>query len=215
MFMQPNFELAMKIFSKASAYCVAANLTAELEWQRDRSFDDFTETDLLKETAWVILCSGFRESTIRKLFDYISLSFCDWESAASISNCSPACLLAANAVFGNKRKLDAIAAVAKRIDSVGFAKIKELILANPITELQKFSFIGPITAWHLAKNLGLPIAKPDRHLIKLANRVGYGQDVQKLCLSIADATGETVGVVDLILWRYIADLSPNIALRAH
>lgn len=213
--MQPNFELAMEIYSKASAHSITAKLTAELEWQRDRNFNDFTESDLLKETAWVILCSGFRESTVRKLFDYISLSFCDWESAASIVNCFPTCLSAANSVFGNERKLNAIVSAAKRIDRIGFVKIKEMILADPIDELQRFTFIGPITAWHLAKNLGLPIAKPDRHLIKLANRVGYGEDVQKLCVSIADAAGESVGVVDLVLWRYIADLSPKIALQKH
>ena len=39
----------------------------------------FTESDLLREAAWVILCSGFREAVIRRMFDFISLCFCDWE----------------------------------------------------------------------------------------------------------------------------------------
>lgn len=213
--MQPNFDLAMEIFSKASAYSSATKFSVEIEWQRDRDFNNFTETEFLKEAAWVILCSGFRESTIRKLFDYISLSFCDWESADSIVNFSSQCIIAAQAVFGNKRKLEAIVEVAKRINSIGFFLIKERIHANPIAELQEFDFIGPITAWHLAKNLGLQIAKPDRHLLKLSNSVGYGKDVQKLCMSIADASGKSVAVVDLILWRYIADLTPKIALQMH
>lgn len=98
---------------------------------------------------------------------------------------------------------------------LGFAQVKANIIADPIKELQIFSFIGPITSWHLAKNLGLQIAKPDRHLIKFASRVGYGEDVQGLCTNIANVSGEPVNVVDLILWRYIADFSPKVALQIH
>ena len=120
--------------------------------------------------------------------------------------------MTALASFGNKRKLDAIIEVARRINAEGFDTIKEKILKQPIVELQKFPFIGPITAWHLAKNLGLPIAKPDRHLLKLSNWLGYGENVHELCASIAESSGELVSVVDLILWRYMADLSPRVVI---
>ena len=59
--MAPDIERALNIFNDASDYVVQAGLLAEVEWQRCIQFNDFSETDLLREAAWVILCSGFRE----------------------------------------------------------------------------------------------------------------------------------------------------------
>lgn len=210
--MKPNFDLAMNVFRRAFTYAEDNQFAGEVDWQRSRNFVEFDESEFLKEAAWVILCSGFKESTIRRAFDHISLSFCDWESAASIVHSATACRMTACASFGNVRKLNAIIDVARRVDIEGFATIKSKILKAPIVELRTLPFIGPITAWHLAKNLGLPIAKPDRHLLKLSNWLGYGEDVQNLCAAIAESSGELVSVVDLVLWRYMADVSPRVAM---
>jgi hypothetical protein len=210
--MSSNISLAMDFFKKASVYVETAHLTGEIEWQRGRRFLEFDESALLRESAWVILCSGFREATIRKVFDHISLSFCDWESSQSIVDSAAACRMTALGSFNNKRKIDAILEIARRINTEGFDVTRDRIQSQPIVELQKFPYIGPITAWHLAKNLGLQIAKPDRHLLKLSNSLGYGEDVHKLCASISQASGELVSVVDLILWRYVADLSPRATI---
>jgi hypothetical protein len=60
-------------------------------------------------------------------------------------------------------------------------------------------WIGLITCWHLAKNLGVDCAKPDRHLTRLAER--YATTPHDLCAGLASATGDRVGTVDLVLWR--------------
>jgi hypothetical protein len=78
-----------------------------------------------------------------------------------------------------------------------FLQIKE----GGVNYLQQFPYLGPITSLHLAKNIGLPVAKPDRHLRRIADKLGYSC-VQKLCEDIARATDEPVPVVDLVLWRY-------------
>jgi hypothetical protein len=199
-----NLDLALKTFDLAKAYITSKDLAEELEWQRSRRVSQFTETDLLREAAWVILCSGFRESIVRRKFDHISLSFCDWESAGTILESAGACRASALASIKNTRKIDAILGVTKRIDLIGFPRLKEDILSDPIGELQKFPFIGPITCWHLAKNLGFEVAKPDRHLVRLCTALGF-LDVQELCKSIAKVVGEAVHVVDITLWRYSAD----------
>lgn len=51
---------------------------AEVIWQRTVSMDGVTESAFLREAAWVILCTGFRERTLRTRFGYLSLCFCDW-----------------------------------------------------------------------------------------------------------------------------------------
>jgi len=49
-------------------------------------------------------------------------------------------------------------------------------VAEGVWFLQQLPFIGPVTAFHLAKNLGIEAVKPDRHLCrlsKLLGRTGY------------------------------------------
>lgn len=200
--MKKPLDAALEIFTLARAYVDSEGLAHEVAWQGSRSTVDFTESDLLREAAWVILCSGFRESIVRSCFDYISLAFCDWESAAAIVTARGACHRAAMASIANRRKLDAIVKVAEIIHDVTFRQLKQRILQEPIAELQQFPFIGPITSWHLAKNLGFDVAKNDRHLARLSEWLGYA-DAMDLCRAIAAVSGESLNVIDLILWRYI------------
>lgn len=199
-----NTTLALDFFSDALAYVRQNGFDREVEWQRGVMFHEFDETDLLRQSAWVILCSGFRVSVIEQVFDHVSLCFCDWESADAIVATFPACRDAALASFGHRRKLDAIVDVARSIRQSSFSRMKRNILSDPIGELQKLPYIGKITATHLAKNLGFDLAKPDRHLVRISQHLGYSS-ARDLCNAIAAGTGEAVRVIDLILWRYVAD----------
>ncbi len=200
---------ALTFFSAAWAYVEEAGLGAELAWQRTVDFASFTETHFLRETAWVILCSGFRESIVRRIFDHVSLSFCDWESAKVIVEAKNDCRTSALASFKNERKLDAVVRTADLVYECGFSTFKQRVLLDPIVQLQSLPYIGSITSLHLAKNLGLDVAKPDRHLVRLARQFGY-TSTSDLCSDIANATGEQVKVIDLALWRFMADVRPPL-----
>ncbi|SUS03282.1 conserved hypothetical protein [uncultured Defluviicoccus sp.] len=202
--MAPNLKAALQLFDLASLYASAPPRRSEVEWHRNSVFENCTETDLLREAAWVILCSGFRERTVRRIFDHVSLCFCDWESAEAILASDPMCRLAARPVFSNDAKLSAIVGVAYHIHTNGFARLHADVLRSPLQELQKLPFIGPVTVWHLAKNLGLNVAKPDRHLVRVSNALGFSS-AEHLCTEIAQARDEQQKVVDLVLWRYLAD----------
>ena len=202
--MHPDRNRAFQIFRRASEYVAKAGLADEIRWQRASTLQAFTESEFLRESAWVILCSGFRESIVRRMFDQFSLCFCDWESASSIARNSTVCKRSAAVIFGNRKKLDAIAAVSHAITTVGFRRFKRLVLLNPISQLQTLSYIGPVTAWHLAKNLGMDVAKPDRHLLRVSTLLGF-EDVLTFCREIATKFNEETKVVDLIVWRYLAD----------
>lgn len=65
----------------------------------------------------------------------------------------------------------------------------------------EFPYIGPITYFHLAKNIGVHVAKPDRHLSRLVKELNISS-VQTLCSYIGERTGDTIPVVDIVLWRY-------------
>jgi hypothetical protein len=192
---------ARKLYKTAKQLVIDEGYLGELAWQDSLAFSSFTESDLLREAAWVILCSGFRESVVRRHFDFISLCFCDWESAAVICRYAGHCRATALTRFANERKIHAILATAKHIRTIGFEQFKACILQAPIDALKTLPFIGEITSFHLAKNLGFSTAKPDRHLRRLAAFLGYS-DAASLCRELSEYSGDSVQLVDLVLWRF-------------
>ena len=179
----------------------------EVLWQENLDFQDLDERTFLKEIAWVILSSGMREKVVRSLFPAISACFYDWESSRRIVRNRRTCLTKALRNFNNRPKISAIVTAAKRIDESGFQEIKENILRDPSGTLTSFDFIGPVTYFHLAKNIGLRVAKPDRHLVRMSRMEGY-DDVQDFCRQISIATGDSIPVVDIALWRF-ATIEPH------
>lgn len=160
----------------------------------------FSESDLIRETAWVILCTGFRESVVRSKFPRLSICFLDWVSCTEITEMEDICIATALDVFNSQAKLRAIGSAARTISSEGFATISERIKADPIGTLRSFDYIGETTSYHLAKNLGMDVSKPDRHLLRLAASHGYS-DVHEFCETISQRSGLRVAIVDTILWK--------------
>lgn len=72
-----------------------------------------------------------------------------------------------------------------------------------VAYLIELPWIGGVTAYHLAKNLGVDVPKPDVHLERLAQR--EGTTTFKLCRRLARHTGYRVATIDSILWRACAD----------
>jgi hypothetical protein len=203
---KPNLDSiirAQDLYREAKWFACASGYTSEVLWQQTRSFDSLNEAEFLREAAWVILSSGFRESVVRRLFSNLSLCFCDWESAASIAERAHLCRSTALDVFKNERKIDAILNIANRVYLCTFDRLKVQIRENPIAVLKDLPFIGPVTAWHLAKNLGFDVAKPDRHLVRLAEDLGFS-NAQDMCRLLSQLTGDLQSVVDIVLWRYCA-----------
>ena len=160
-----------------------------------------TESEFLRELGWVILSAGMAERIVRAKCAAISESFLFWNSAADISRQTETCVSSALAHFAHEGKIGAIAAAARVVAKISFDVLRERLIANPIQELQRFSYIGPITAFHLAKNIGFPIAKPDRHLSRLCKASGFGQ-VEEFCNCIASFVGDDIRKVDTVLWRF-------------
>lgn len=63
-------------------------------------------------------------------------------------------------------------------------------------------WIGPTTKYHLAKDLGVDVAKPDVHLARLATR--DRTTVARMCARLARLTGYRLATIDTILWRACA-----------
>lgn len=74
---------------------------------------------------------------------------------------------------------------------------------DKLAYLEALPWIGGITKYHLAKNFGLPYAKPDIHLQRLADREGCTP--QALCERLSAEVGLGVNAVDTVLWRACAN----------
>ncbi|RUU22191.1 hypothetical protein EN883_03655 [Mesorhizobium sp. M7A.F.Ca.AU.002.06.1.1] len=108
--------------------------------------------------------------------------------------------ISAFAVFGHPGK-------AKAIDLIW--RTRDDLLAAYLSAPDKIEFcaslpwIGGITKYHLAKNFGADVAKPDVHLQRLADREGVTP--QQLCERLARDSGYKIATVDVLLWRACAN----------
>jgi hypothetical protein len=190
-----------------SAYLLAketvfeAGFADEIDWQDDRSFDSVSEPDFLREAAWVILSAGMRECVVRKKFSALSQAFLEWESASAITQHKNDCRHAALLCFSHKAKINAILNLVEHVAALSYPEVRRNVVAGGLTYLETFAFIGPVTRYHFAKNLGLDVVKPDRHLMRISAAAGYTSP-EKMCRLISRFTGEKIAVVDVVLWRF-------------
>lgn len=137
------------------------------------------------EYTWVVLNSGMKNTVARGIMDRVWPAVTTGHSAAS--------------VFGHEAKAAAIDDVWARREALYI----EARAAEDLVEwCRGLSWIGPITCWHLAKNLGADVCKPDRWLKRLAE--AEGTTPCELCERLSGATGDRVATVDLMLWRACA-----------
>lgn len=153
----------------------------EIDWQTNlqpcKSAYDFHG-----ETCWVILNSGMKEQIARQIWNKIKDA---WASGIDIAE-----------VFKHKGKVAAIKLVTETYEKL-FENYQNA--GNKIEYLKTIPFIGKITCYHLAKNLGHDCVKPDRHLVRIAN--DYNMTPDQLCEKISKETGDKKCVVDIVLWR--------------
>src|SRR5260370_2025861 len=148
-----------------------------------------------------------REVVIRNKFPAFSKVFYDWNSAQQISMTADDCRYNAFRIFAHPGKIDSIIDIAARIASDGFEAIKDKIGSDGVEFLRSLPFIGPATSFHLAKNIGLDVVKPDRHLMRICALAGY-ENPADFCANISTVVGDRLSVVDLVVWRY-ATLNPG------
>ena len=189
------------VYMNLKEFVIRAGYEDEIDWQSDLNIKYITETDFLRETAWVVLSSGFRESVVRKCFQDVSKAFLDWCSAKRINAYRKRCQNRAISVFGNRRKIQAITEIVRRVANDDIECIKTRIKSRGVEYLQEFPYIGPVTSFHLAKNLGLCVVKPDRHLVRMAHITGHNSPLE-MCSDVAGSVGDSLAVVDLVFWRY-------------
>lgn len=187
-------------FQSAKRHVDNCGFRHEYEYQRSIIGKKWSERDFLREYAWVILSSGFREQVVRKWFSFISLAFFDFVSAKKILRHRNECKELALSAINNNAKVASIIYTAARINECGFVSFQKEVQSDPIGYLVTLPYIGKITSYHLLKNLGFDVAKNDRHLQRISDHFDF-EGAEACCKYISKITGEPIAVVDIILWR--------------
>ena len=191
----------------AKQLVIKKGFAKEIDWQDEIQLSKIDEAYFLREAAWVVLSSGMREYVIRKKFPEISGAFYWWQSSKQIVENHEKCKKHALKVFCNHKKINAIIEIAEIILKNGFNSIKSHIKESGVEFIQTMPFMGPATSYHLAKNIGLDVVKPDRHLLRVADSTGFNNP-HDLCEAISKAVGDRISVIDLVIWRF-ATLNPK------
>jgi hypothetical protein len=163
---------------------VALHWAPDIAWSESvkppTSADEFA-----LELIYVVCNAGMRWKAARIIFDRVRQALLAGEPAAS--------------VFGSRSKAPAIERI-WRLRAALFAGYQALDNdADRVEYLDVLPWIGPITKWHAAKNFGIDVAKPDRHLERVAAK--SGESPQQLCARLAKASGDRVATVDYVIWR--------------
>ena len=187
----------IKFYNFAKKVCISEGFKEEIQLVEERKFDQIGSEDFFREYAWVVISSGISNkaatSVFRKLMETRDID-------------------AVKHPGKNKALKKADCDYLKWFNLLQDCKTDD----EKIKYIQTLPYMGPATSFHFARNLGIDCAKPDRHLQRIAYHFGYIErigvhqlyDVQTMCSDISEKTGDRIGTVDIVLWRFCIINSP-------
>jgi 3-methyladenine DNA glycosylase Tag len=190
--------------AKISKYKI--NETREMmEYYRNITLDNMTNSEIYAEICWIVYSSGFRYDIIKKYWNLIEKEFYyfDINKVASFIDdvVEYSHRICKNSGFNNVRKAqwcikNAVRFIELDHEKINYGGLKgyllelskkepyELIEMAPLLiEELKLNGIGKITIFHLMKNIGINIFKPDIHVRRILLNLGL---ISKENLSIKE-----------------------------
>jgi thermostable 8-oxoguanine DNA glycosylase len=184
----------------------------ELENFQKVKLEEVTVERFFIEYVWVVHATGFSAKVVGKMVERLLKAYghpfdlARKEQAEAIGPVLKVC--------NNPQKAKAVHQASKivrdGVDAFGWEKYREHFLSDPV-KLGELPYIGKITRYHLARNIGLlEFVKPDLHLVRMAEHWGYPGAVE-MCEAVRPE-GMPLGIVDLILW-YAASTFGTLDMR--
>ena len=185
-----------KLFSKAQRYC--RGIEYDAKWVYQVSPDTITPQEFFEEYIWVVYACNFKVTHLGGLWKPLCEAYGNYEALDGSRR------QAVLNVIDNERKWSAVHRTALMMQGFGWDEFRKLCL-DEIDSITLLGFIGPVTKFHLARNLGFDVAKPDRWMCRIANKTGW-ESVSSMCEYLSEKHGLSVKEVDIILWEYASDL---------
>ena len=149
----------IEFYKKAKQICIDSGYGHEIQYVEERHFKDIDVDTFFGEYAFVVLSSGISNKAAESMYE----KFMKTQKMSSVKH------------PGKRKALEK----AGREHFQWFdllTKCKDD--GSRIQFIQTLPYMGPATSYHLARNLGIDCAKPDRHLKRIAEHFGY--DVEKI-----------------------------------
>lgn len=163
----------------------------------------FAEVSLerfFREYVWTVHTSGFSAKAVSKFWDPLIAAY---GSPREISSSSlEELIVRVSPVVNNPAKIKSVWRTANDIvahsNLMSWETYRNSTLYEP-DRLTQFGHVGPITKYHLARNIGLiDFVKPDLHLERMAKFWGYSSPLA-MCQDAPDDA--PLGLRDLVLWQ--------------
>ena len=186
-------------FEKAHKHVVSCGYQWEIDLVENRHFKDITAQHL----AWNFLfcalgSSGLNNKVVEKQYNRFVAEYNAGENAFES--------------IPNKRIRNAVVFVWGNRDNVLANLRRKNTDEDRIEYIRTLPQMGPKTAYHFARNIGIDCIKPDIWLNRLAYGYGFYEenhpDPYHMCLEIQNhlpAPGiphYRIGTIDVVLWRY-------------
>lgn len=186
---EEQFQCALSDYNEAYEFTIQ---THKSDMDRINSLNglmtDFN--DFFYEYVYVVLASGFRAKTAARLTPELVKCRGDMEKMQEI--------------FKNQRKLDSIKKVWDMRNN--WEELRNSM--KSVDDLMNLPYIGGITKFHLARNIGLlSCAKPDLHLCKWVKKITGNEEEEVVSIvtqAIADKLQRKQGTVDFALWVWLS-----------
>lgn len=156
-----------------------------------------TKVDFYRQYAYVVYNSGFNNSVVDAKWPQILSAYRGFH-IVYVSKYPAQVRSEAIDIIGHKGKVKAIIDAARTIRALDWPVFKDEVKADFMT-LKRFPYIADVTVYHLARNMGFDVIKPDRHLKKMAAH--FEVDPFAMCDRIRDETGLSLHMIDTIIWR--------------
>ena len=173
----------------------------EVEWQYSRAPATVTRRQVATEHAWVTLSAGLSYRAVTSIFRRLASVLESWRDLDALACHADGVRSSMLRAFRHRTKVDAMVSVIIHLAGLGEDELRCRLAADGLGYIRSLPFMGPATSLHLAKNLGLPVAKPDRHLMRIAEALGASSP-QAMCSVLGERTREPPQVVDIVLWRF-------------
>ncbi len=218
----PDLSAGPPEYFEAALKFVEQHYPEQLETLSSTKFEDVDDNFFFQEYVWVVHATGFSAKAVGKFIPRLLSAYGQWQSLASVEFSEVMRYVAP--VCNNSQKAKAVHATAKLMqkgidgpNGIGWDAWKKANLNSPEL-LSKLPYIGKVTCFQLARNIGLlEFIKPDLHLVRMAKHWGF-KDCVTMCETLQKEhesnSGKRLplGIIDLVLW-YSASVFGTLSIR--
>lgn len=213
-----------------------------LEYYGEATPSSLNAKRLFTEVCWIVYCSGFRYNVVRKFWPSITKAFYGFDVYRVVEEShetyDAALRICEVSGFRNRSKAAWCVENARRIlplenewvdqggirgffEHLSNQKVSSLVQRAPaLVQELGFKGIGRITIFHLMKNVGIDIFKPDIHVRRLltdmkliSNEKADPEEICEAMTFLSTSSGYKISQVDTLLFAYgitIGDRVPTL-----